>query len=41
MNCYILHTNSRVHDILRTGFGDSPLFTGMIQGRGPRYCPSI
>ena len=41
MNCYILHTNSRVHDILRTGFGDSPLFTGMIHGRGPRYCPSI
>ena len=41
MLCYILHTNSRVHDILRTGFADSPLFTGMIHGRGPRYCPSI
>ena len=41
MLCYILHTNSQVHDILRTGFADSPLFTGMIQGRGPRYCPSI
>ena len=41
MSCYILHTNERVHEILRTGFGDSPLFTGMIHGRGPRYCPSI
>ena len=41
MKCYILHTNSRVHDILRKGFEDSPLFTGMIHGRGPRYCPSI
>lgn len=41
MPCYILHTNSRVHDILRSGFGDSPLFTGMIKGIGPRYCPSI
>ena len=41
MPCYVLHTNERVHDILRAGFGDSPLFTGMIQGRGPRYCPSI
>ena len=41
MQCYILHTNERVHEILRTGFADSPLFTGMIHGRGPRYCPSI
>lgn len=41
MPCYILHTNEKVHDILRSGFGDSPLFTGMIHGRGPRYCPSI
>ena len=41
MPCYILHTNDRVHEILRTGFGDSPLFTGLIHGRGPRYCPSI
>ena len=41
MSCYILHTNGRVHDILRSGFADSPLFTGMIRGRGPRYCPSI
>ena len=41
MRCYILHTNERVHEILRTGFDRSPLFTGMIHGRGPRYCPSI
>ena len=41
MPCYVLHTNTRVHEILRTGFGDSPLFTGIIHGRGPRYCPSI
>ena len=41
MPCFILHTNEKVHEILRTGFGDSPLFTGLINGRGPRYCPSI
>ena len=41
MECYILHTNEKVHDILRTGFDRSPLFTGVIHGRGPRYCPSI
>lgn len=41
MPCYIFHTNKTVHDILRSGFGDSPLFTGLIHGRGPRYCPSI
>ena len=39
--CYIVHTNPRVHEILRTGFDRSPLFTGKIQGIGPRYCPSI
>ena len=39
--CYILHTNDEVHDTLRSGFKDSPLFTGMISGKGPRYCPSI
>ncbi len=39
--CYILHTNESVHDALREGFKDSPLFTGIISGRGPRYCPSI
>ena len=41
MHCYILHTNPEVHERLRAGFGDSPLFTGIIHGRGPRYCPSI
>ena len=41
MPCYIVHTNSEVHDILRSGFKDSPLFQGMITGIGPRYCPSI
>ena len=41
MDCYILHTNENVHEILRQGFEDSPLFTGMILGVGPRYCPSI
>ena len=41
MCCYILHTNAKVHDILREGFGDSPLFNGLIHGIGPRYCPSI
>lgn len=41
MPCYILHTNEDVHNTLRSGFGDSPLFTGLIHGRGPRYCPSI
>lgn len=39
--CYIVHTNQKVHDILRTGFDKSPLFTGLIKGIGPRYCPSI
>ena len=41
MPCFLLHTNAQVHDILRSGFDRSPLFTGRIQGRGPRYCPSI
>ena len=41
MPCFILHTNEKVHDILRSGFSESPLFTGMITGKGPRYCPSI
>ncbi len=41
MPCYIVHTNERVHDILRAAFDQSPLFTGKIVGIGPRYCPSI
>ncbi|MCI1640170.1 MAG: tRNA uridine-5-carboxymethylaminomethyl(34) synthesis enzyme MnmG [Bacteroidales bacterium] len=41
MPCFILHTNEKVHDILRSGFSDSPLFNGLIHGKGPRYCPSI
>ncbi len=41
MPCYILHTNERVHEVLRSGFSESPLFTGLISGKGPRYCPSI
>ncbi len=39
--CHITYTNERVHEILRTGFEQSPMFTGRIQGLGPRYCPSI
>lgn len=41
MPCFILHTNEKVHETLRAGFDKSPLFTGMISGKGPRYCPSI
>ena len=40
-SCYLAYTSGQTHDILRTGFVQSPLFTGRIQGRGPRYCPSI
>jgi len=40
-SCYIAFTNLKVHEELRKGFNDSPLFQGVIQGRGPRYCPSI
>lgn len=39
--CYITYTNDEVHEILRTGFEKSPMFSGRIQGLGPRYCPSI
>ncbi len=39
--CYMVYTNENVHDILRSGFKDSPLFSGVIHGKGPRYCPSI
>lgn len=41
MPCYLVYTSAEVHDILRTGFDRSPLFTGVIRGIGPRYCPSI
>jgi tRNA uridine 5-carboxymethylaminomethyl modification enzyme len=40
-SCYITYTNQLVHDTLKTGFLDSPMFTGRIEGVGPRYCPSI
>jgi tRNA uridine 5-carboxymethylaminomethyl modification enzyme len=40
-SCYIAHTSEQVHNILRTGFEKSPLFSGTIKGIGPRYCPSI
>ena len=40
-SCYITFTNEEVHDILKEGFKDSPLYNGIIQGTGPRYCPSI
>ncbi len=39
--CHITYTNEAVHAVLRTGFNQSPMFTGRIQGLGPRYCPSI
>ncbi len=40
-SCYLTYTNEEVHDILRTGFDRSPMYSGRIQGLGPRYCPSI
>jgi tRNA uridine 5-carboxymethylaminomethyl modification enzyme len=39
--CWITHTNERTHEIIRSGFDRSPMFTGVIEGVGPRYCPSI
>src|SRR5690606_451070 len=39
--CWITYTNDKVHDVLKTGFEKSPMFTGRIKGLGPRYCPSI
>jgi tRNA uridine 5-carboxymethylaminomethyl modification enzyme len=39
--CHITYTNARTHEIIRSGLTRSPLFSGLIQGRGPRYCPSI
>lgn len=41
MSCWITHTNERTHDIIRSGFDRSPMFTGKIDGVGPRYCPSV
>ena len=41
LSCWSTYTNQKVHDILRTGFDKSPMFSGRIQGLGPRYCPSI
>jgi tRNA uridine 5-carboxymethylaminomethyl modification enzyme len=41
MPCWITHTNARTHDIIRSGFDRSPMFTGQIEGVGPRYCPSV
>jgi tRNA uridine 5-carboxymethylaminomethyl modification enzyme len=41
MPCWITHTNARTHDIIRSGFDRSPMFTGKIEGVGPRYCPSV
>ncbi|MDR0295817.1 MAG: tRNA uridine-5-carboxymethylaminomethyl(34) synthesis enzyme MnmG [Prevotellaceae bacterium] len=40
-SCFIAHTSKKVHDILRKGFADSPMFSGTIKGIGPRYCPSV
>ena len=40
-SCYVTYTNQAVHDILKTGFDRSPMYQGRIEGRGPRYCPSI
>ena len=39
--CWVTHTNTTTHDIIRSGFDRSPMFTGVIEGVGPRYCPSI
>jgi tRNA uridine 5-carboxymethylaminomethyl modification enzyme len=41
LSCYMAYTNNETHDILQTGFNDSPMFDGTIQSTGPRYCPSI
>ena len=41
VSCWITHTNERTHDIIRSGFDRSPMFTGKIDGVGPRYCPSV
>ena len=41
MACWITHTNEKTHEIIRSGFNRSPMFTGKIEGVGPRYCPSV
>lgn len=41
ISCYITHTNERTHEILRSGLDRSPMYTGVIDGVGPRYCPSV
>lgn len=41
ISCWITHTNERTHEIIRSGFDRSPMFTGKIEGVGPRYCPSV
>jgi len=41
ISCWVTHTNERTHEIIREGFDRSPMFTGVIEGVGPRYCPSI
>jgi tRNA uridine 5-carboxymethylaminomethyl modification enzyme len=41
ISCYITHTNEKTHDLIRAGLTQSPLYTGVIEGIGPRYCPSI
>lgn len=41
LSCWVTHTNARTHNIIRSGFDRSPMFTGKIEGAGPRYCPSI
>jgi tRNA uridine 5-carboxymethylaminomethyl modification enzyme len=41
VSCHITHTNERTHEIIRSGFDRSPMFTGAIEGTGPRYCPSV
>jgi tRNA uridine 5-carboxymethylaminomethyl modification enzyme len=41
VSCFITHTNERTHDIIRGGLADSPMFSGAIEGVGPRYCPSV
>ncbi len=41
VSCFLTYTNHRTHEVLKTGFDESPMFTGLIKGIGPRYCPSI